>query len=314
MSASQYNRKEFLKTTLGASMALALSNFPLQSIAKSDGLDTLTILHTNDWHSRIEPFPMDGGKYEGMGGAAYRAQLIKQLRSENENVLLLDSGDMFQGTPYYNFYGGELEFKLMSEMGYDCSTLGNHDFDGGIEGLQKQLHHAKFDILNANYDFSHTVLKDSFKPYKVFKKGNIKVGVTAVGIDLQGLVPTDLWQGLKYTNPIEAANKNAQFLKHNKGCDVVILLSHLGYKYGDDKVSDEVLAGKSKNIDIILGGHTHTFMEKPTVIKNLEGKDVIINQVGWAGLMLGKIDITMVQGIIAANPQSTMLKVSTKST
>lgn len=314
MSELLYNRKEFIKNTFGAGMALALSKFPLQSIAKSDDLPTLTILHTNDWHSRIEPFPMDGGKYQGLGGAAYRAQLIKQLRAENEHVLLLDSGDMFQGTPYYNFYGGELELKLMSEMGYDCATLGNHDFDGGIDGLKKQLPHAKFDIINANYDFTNTVLKDTFAPYKVYKRGKIIIGVTAVGIDLQGLVPPNLWEGLKYTNPIEAANKNAQFLKQNKGCDVVILLSHLGYKYEGEKVSDEVLAQQSKNIDIILGGHTHTFMDKPVFINNLDNKTVMINQVGWAGIMLGKIDITMVQGTIVANPQSTMLKVSKKST
>lgn len=314
MNASPYNRKEFIKNTFGAGMALALSKFPLSAIAQSEGLETFTILHTNDWHSRIEPFPNDGGKYAGLGGAAYRAELIKQIRNEKENVLLLDSGDMFQGTPYFNFYGGELEFKLMSEMGYDCATLGNHDFDMGINGLKKQLIHAKFDVINANYDFTKTELNNVFSPYKIYKRGKIKIGVTAVGIDLQGLVPSDLWKGLKYTDPIEAANKNAQFLKHKKGCDVVILLSHLGYRYDSDKVSDIVLAQRSKNIDFILGGHTHTFMEKPLIVNNLNAEQVIVNQVGWAGIMLGRIDITMVSGKAVANPQSTMLKVSKKST
>lgn len=314
MSASKYNRKDFLKNVLGAGMAVALSKYPLQAVAKSDGLDTFTILHTNDWHSRIEPFPMDGGKYQGLGGAAYRAQMIKQVRSEVEHVLVLDSGDMFQGTPYFNYFGGEVEFKLMSEMGYDCATLGNHDFDGGIDGLKKQLPHAKFNILNSNYDFSNTILKDTFKPYKIYKLGNVKVGVTAVGIDLQGLVPNVLWNGLQYTDPVEKANFWAGFLKKQEGCDFVALLSHLGYKYSDSKVSDEFMAKNSRNIDLILGGHTHTFMETPVNTTNLDGEEVIINQVGWAGIMLGRIDFTMVSGKLIKKPQSSMLKVSTKST
>lgn len=314
MSGSQFNRKEFIRNVVGAGMAVALSKFPLEAVAKSDGLTTFTILHTNDWHSRIEPFPMDGGKYQGLGGAAYRAAMIKRIRSENEHVLVLDSGDMFQGTPYFNFYGGEVEFKLMTEMGYDCATLGNHDFDGGIDGLKKQLPHAGFSIINSNYDFSNTALKDTFKPYKVFKLGKVKVGVTAVGIDLQGLVPNVLWSGLTYTNPVEKSNFWAEYLKKTEKCDVVVLLSHLGYKYSDDKVSDEFLAKNSRNIDVILGGHTHTFMESPVNITNLDGKPVLINQVGWAGIMLGRLDFTMVSGEIATNPQSTMLKVSEKST
>jgi 5'-nucleotidase len=314
MSGSQYNRKDFLKNVLGTGMALALSKFPLQAMTKSEGFDTFTILHTNDWHSRIEPFPMDGGKYQGLGGAAYRAQLIKQIRSETEHVLLLDSGDMFQGTPYFNFYGGELEFKLMSEMGYDCATLGNHDFDGGIAGLKKQLPHAKFSIINNNYDFGNTELKDTFKPYKIFKLGKVKVGVTAVGIDLQGLVPNVLWNGLLYNNPVDKANFWADFLKKQENCDVVVVLSHIGYKYSDNKVSDDFLAKNSRNIDVILGGHTHTFMETPAIATNLDGKPVSINQMGWAGIMLGRLDFTVASGILTGNPQSTMLKVSKKST
>ncbi|HYG14990.1 MAG TPA: metallophosphatase [Bacteroidia bacterium] len=313
MSALQYNRKDFLKTLAGAGMATALIKFPLSVVAQSENLPTFTILHTNDWHSRIEPFPMDGGKYQGMGGAAYRAELIKQIRNETEHVLLLDSGDMFQGTPYYSFYGGELEFKLMSEMKYDCATLGNHDFDGGIDGLKKQLPHAAFSIINANYDFSGTELKNTFEPYKIYTLGKIKVGVIGIGIDLQGLVPDNNRKGLVYNDPIMAANNNAQYLKENKGCDIVIVLSHLGYKYADDKVSDEVLAQKTKNIDLILGGHTHTFMETPVNTTNLDGETTIINQTGWGGVMLGRLDFTMVSGQILKNPQSSMLKVSTKS-
>lgn len=314
MSGLRYNRKQFIKRAGAAGMAVALSKYTLYGAGQGKKTTSFTILHTNDWHSRIEPFPMDGGKYQGQGGAAYRAELIKKIRQETEHVLLVDSGDMFQGTPYFNFYGGEVEFKLMTEMGYDCATLGNHDFDGGLDGLKKQLPHAGFSILNANYDFGNTVLKDTFKPYKIFELGGVKIGVTAVGIDLQGLVPENLWKGVTYKDPISVANENAQFLKQNKGCDVVLLLSHLGYKYNNEKVSDVFLAQKSRNIDIILGGHTHTFMDTPANISNLDGKPVIINQVGWAGLVLGRLDFTMIEGQQLKNPQSSMLKVSIKST
>lgn len=288
--SNKISRKDFVKAgiTMGA---LALTNqFPLDAFAKKN-LVKVSILHTNDWHSRIEAFPMDGGKFAGFGGAATRAALIKKIRKEEEHVLLLDAGDIFQGTPYFNFFGGELEYKLMSAMGYDAATLGNHDFDNGINGIMSQLEHATFSFVNCNYNVKNTPLKDVVKPYRIFNKGNVKIGVIGVGIDLNGLVPTKLFGEVKYQDPVSIANSLAKELKLQKKCDAVVCLSHLGFEYASDKISDKKLAQKSAYIDVIIGGHTHTFLPEPIIIKNSLGKEVIINQVGWAGLQLGKIDL-----------------------
>lgn len=282
------NRRLFIKKTGLVTAAVGIA--PYSSWANKPHVEKLTILHTNDLHSRILPFPK-GSKYEGLGGAAKRAALIKKIRSEEKEVLLLDSGDVFQGTPFFNEYGGELELKLMSEMGYDASTLGNHDFDAGIDGLVKQLPHANFPFLNANYNFENSLLKDKIEVFKTFQKGKMKIGIFGVGIELDGLVPKHLFEGVIHNEPISNANKIAKKLKNELKCDFVICLSHLGLKYSSNKVSDLILAEKSENIDLILGGHTHTFLEEPMVIKNLNQKDVIINQVGWAGIILGRLDL-----------------------
>jgi 5'-nucleotidase len=239
-------------------------------------------------HSHIHPFT--SGRNKGLGGMAQRAALIKQIRKQEEHVLLLDAGDIFQGTPYFNVYGGELEFKLMSEMKYDAVTLGNHDFDNGLEGLKKQLPHANFPFLIANYDFSDTILKNTFKPYKVFRKGDLKIGVFGIGIELDGLVPKKLYQNTVYQDPISTANHYANLLKQKERCDLVICLSHLGFKYKGEKISDMTFAGQTRDIDLIIGGHTHTFLKKPVKQLNLDEKEVLINQVGWAGINIGKID------------------------
>lgn len=293
-----YNRRNFL-ARLGSLAVVAGSTTMMprflnaQSFSSEEGrLHKLTILHTNDVHSRIEPFPMDGGKNQGRGGIAKRAALIQKIREEEENVLLLDAGDMFQGTPYFNFFGGELEMKLMTKMGYDAGTIGNHDFDGGIDTLHKQFTtHAKFPLINCNYDFSDTIMNGQTKPYQIFKKGPIKIGVLGIGVELDGLVPAILYQKTRYNNPIEQAVKIATILKQEEKCDYVICLSHLGYKYETNKVSDMVLAKESKNIDLIIGGHSHTFLEKPTIVANQEQKEVLVTQVGWAGMVLGRLDI-----------------------
>ena len=281
-------RRAFLKTSALGLGAVTFAGIPFDTIAKDKGLKKLTVLHTNDMHSWIEPYTK--GKYKGLGGMAQRTALIKKIRSEEKNVLLLDAGDIFQGTPYFNFFGGELEFKLMSEMGYDAATLGNHDFDNGLEGLHKMLPHAKFPFINANYDFSQTILKDTFKPYKVFQKGKIRVGVFGVGIELDGLVSKKLYGDTKWTHPIEIAKETAKQLKEEEKCDLIICLSHLGFQYKSDRLSDRVLARNVDNLDLIIGGHTHTFLEKPAVEKSPNGKEVLINQVGWAGINLGRID------------------------
>lgn len=286
-----YNRRAFLKSFSQAVLVSSATTLPLELLAQKEDVIKLTILHTNDVHSRIEPLPMNGGRFQGLGGVARRAKLIKAIRQKEQNVLLLDSGDMFQGTPYFNFFGGELEFKLMSKMKYDAATIGNHDFDAGIDSLKKQLTHASFTLINCNYDFSDTILKNDVLPYQIFQKGGLKIGILGVGIELQGLVPENLYKQTQYLDPIEKANETARILKLEKNCDIVVCLSHLGYKYNSEKVSDIVLSQKSEYIDIILGGHTHTFLETPDVQKNTKGNPVLIHQVGWAGIVLGRLDV-----------------------
>lgn len=288
-------RRDFIqKTAAGAALTglgLSLSSFD------SSETKHLTILHTNDVHSYIDPFPADHPKNPNLGGVARRAALIGQIRKENPNVLLLDAGDIFQGTPYFNYYGGELEFKLMSMMKYDLATMGNHDFDNGIDGFYAQLPHAKFDFVSANYDFKNTVLNGLVKPYKVFKKNGIKVGVFGVGIELNGLVDKKNYQGTLYLDPVAISQDMVRILKHEEKCDLVICLSHLGFQYNDPKkISDMKLAMLTTDIDLIIGGHTHTFMEKPTIAKNASGNEVLINQVGCYGINLGRIDFYMEKG------------------
>lgn len=285
------NRRNFLHTFGTGAVLTGAGAFPLQALAAEPEILKLTILHTNDVHSRIEPFPMDGSRNQGLGGASRRAALIKEIRAAEKHVLLFDSGDIFQGTPYFNVYGGELEFKLMSQMGYDAATIGNHDFDAGIDGLHKQLPLANFPFISSNYDFADTIMNGKTLPYKIFQKEQVKIGVLAVGIELEGLVPKTLYKETQYLDPIANANRVAAQLKQDERCDYVICLSHLGYKYSDNKVSDIVLAQSSHNIDLILGGHTHTFLEAPVLVNNQEGKPVFVNQAGWAGIMLGRLDI-----------------------
>lgn len=283
------DRRSFLQKSSIAG-AMMLTGDMLKAVGDYN-ITRLTILHTNDVHSRMEPFPDDGSRNANMGGVARRAHYIKRIRKAEDHVMLLDSGDIFQGTPYFNFFGGEVEIKAMSQMGYDAATIGNHDFDAGIEGLHRQLPHAKFPFIISNYDFSDTVMHDSYKPYQVFQKGPVKVGVTGVGIELNGLVPKALYKNTQYLDPINRANEMAALLKKDLGCDLVICLSHLGYQYRNDKVSDVVLAENSRNIDVILGGHTHTFLYEPDIRRNLDGVEVVVNQAGWAGIMLGRLDI-----------------------
>jgi 5'-nucleotidase len=285
------NRRHFIKGSAFTTGALLLGPSISQAMDWVNPLK-LTILHTNDTHSRLEPFPMDGGRNQGLGGIAGRSQLIRQIRAEEEHVLLLDAGDIFQGTPYFNIYKGEPEIKAMTAMGYDACTIGNHDFDAGMENLATQLSkHANFPMLVSNYDFSGTAMEERTIPYKLFKKGRIKIGVFGVGIEGKGLIPDNLFGGTKYLDPIQKSNETADLLKRRENCDMVICLSHLGFQYKESgKISDELLATNTENIDLIIGGHTHTFFEKPLVYKNKKGDDVIVNQVGWAGIILGRLD------------------------
>ena len=282
-------RRKFIKQS-SASLALAsLGSVALQACETSQ--KHITILHTNDTHSQIEPFTVDHHKYSNKGGVARRASLIEKIRKQNPNTLLLDAGDIFQGTPYFNYFGGEIEFKLMSLLKYDAATLGNHDFDNSIEGFYKQLPNAKFDFVCANYDFKNTVLDTQVKPYKIFFKEGIKIGVFGLGIELQGLVSPSLYKETKYLNPIEITQDISKELKEDQNCDLIICLSHLGYRYRNpQRISDVKLATATKNIDLIIGGHTHTFLPEPTLAKNLDDKKVLINQVGAYGVNLGRVD------------------------
>lgn len=291
------NRKEFLKQLGGCSMALTLApSMASAGIFSENSLlaaKKLTILHTNDQHSRIEPFDASYTRNPNQGGFARRATLIQNIRKQENNVLLLDSGDTFQGTPYFNFFGGELEFKLMSMMGYDASTMGNHDFDNGLEGFLKVQPNAKFPFICSNYDFKNTILDGHTQPYKILNKNGIKVGLFGVGIALEGLVLKRNYKETIYHDPIETAQHYADFLKNDKKCDLVFCLSHIGYEYQDepDKICDRHLAAKTDNIDLILGGHTHTFLKEPVIFQNRNGQNVLVNQVGWAGILLGQIDV-----------------------
>lgn len=282
-------RRDFLKTTAAGAAGLSLVGLPFGAEAASKTIK-LTILHTNDQHSRIEPMPDDGRKYGGMGGMARRASLIERIRKQEENVLLLDSGDIWQGTPYFNFFNGEVEYKLMTQMKYDAATLGNHDFDIGLDGLAKQLPLAGFQFLIANYDFSGTILENKFKPYNVFEKQGLRIGVFGLGIELEGLVSKNLYGETLYLNPVVKAKEMVQELRKHENCDMVICLSHLGYNYETEKIDDRKLAQLVPGIDLILGAHTHTFMDKPEVIVHDNGHETMINQVGWSGIYLGRLD------------------------
>ena len=284
------DRRKFLKNSVFGSLALG-STIHNYSCETSD-LKKITILHTNDVHSHIEPFSSEHSEFPNQGGFERRSTLVNSIRNNNPNTLLFDAGDIFQGTPYFNFFNGELEFKLMSLLKYDAVTIGNHDFDNGITGLYEQMPKASFDFLISNYDFSNTILEGKTKNYKIYNKSGIKIGVFGLGIELEGLVTKELYKETKYLDPIEISRDISNRLKFEENCDLIICLSHLGYKYNNlpDRICDYNLAKKSNHIDLIIGGHTHTFMDKPIVLKNEKGNDVIINQVGCFGLYLGQID------------------------
>lgn len=285
-------RRHFLKKIKFSSIyGLTLPYF-INDDYFDNGLKKITILHTNDVHSHIDPFPKNDPLNPSGGGVIARANLINLVKKDNPHTLVLDAGDVFQGTPYFNFFGGELELKLMSKMGYNASTLGNHEFDNGMEKLSKVLKHANFSFLNSNYTLKNTPLENKIKSHEIFNINGIKIGVFGLGIELEGLVEKKLYKGIKYLNPIEISKDISNDLKYNHNCDLIICLSHLGFSYSKNKniMCDLILAKQTKNIDLIIGGHTHTFLDEPVKVKNLENKDVIINQVGCFGINLGKID------------------------
>lgn len=282
-------RRSFIQRT-GIVAAAAMAAPSLLSAQRKNV--KLVILHTNDTHSNIDPFPKNHPKYADLGGVSRRASFIKKVRSEEEHVLLLDAGDVFQGTPYFNKFNGVLEMKVMSEMQYDVATLGNHDFDIGMEGYAKAKAYGTFKVVNSNYALEGTPLSSIVEKNTIIKKGGYKIGIFGLGVDLNGLVAKSNYEGMQIMDPIQIAKEQVAYLKSKK-CDYIICLSHLGYTYANDldKPSDLNLAAKTAGINLIIGGHTHTFLTEITRVTNTEGKDVLINQVGYGGLMVGRIDV-----------------------
>jgi len=283
------SRRKFLAMA-GISGAATLSGFSVFASMKQN-LNRLTILHTNDTHSRLDPFPLNDPNFPGMGGYARRAALINQHRVDDPQLLLLDAGDIFQGTPYFNMFGGAPELKLMSKMGYDAAAVGNHEFDNGMDGLLEVLPNAGFPFLAANYDFSKTVLKGKIGSHIILERNGVKTGIYGLGIEPRGLVAPSLYGDMKYIDPIEIARDIESTLKNRHRCQLIICLSHLGFSYNHIKVSDVVIAHETAFTDIIIGGHTHTLLDPPVKEKNIKGQEVTIGQTGGNGVRLGKIEV-----------------------
>ena len=265
------------------------------SVSSGQSGKQLFILHTSDTHSRIEPISAEAAdEYAGMGGVVRRAGFVKQFRGKHPDMLLLDCGDISQGTPYYNFFKGELEVKMMNLMGYDAMTIGNHEFDFGLENMARLFRMANFPVVCSNYDVTGTVLEGLVKPYTTFNRNGLKIGVFGLAPKMEGLVQADKCEGVVYNDPIEAAQKMADLLKNEEGCDVVICLSHLGYQL-KNAPCDEELAQKTNHIDAILGGHTHTFMKEPAVYLNKDGRNVSVMHTGKSGIYVGMLKLTLAE-------------------
>ena len=280
------NRRKFIYNSSLAS----LSVIGLESCDLISNDVKISILHTNDLHSQIEAFPANHDKFPDRGGFARRGEIFKSLIKTNPNTLIFDAGDIFQGTPYFNFFQGELELSLMKKMGYNAATIGNHEFDAGLEILKKNILNNDFQFISSNYDFINTDLNGITSRYKIYNRQGIKIGVFGLGIELKGLVNPFLYKETKYYDPIEISQEMTNILKKREKCDLIICISHLGHNYKTDKICDTKLAKMTSDIDLIIGGHTHTLLKKPLVIKNSINNDVIINQVGQSGVYIGKID------------------------
>lgn len=265
------------------------------SVSSGQSGKQLFILHTSDTHSRIEPISAEAAdEYAGMGGVVRRAGFVKQFRGKHPDMLLLDCGDISQGTPYYNFFKGELEVKMMNLMGYDAMTIGNHEFDFGLENMARLFRMANFPVVCSNYDVTGTVLEGLVKPYTTFNRNGLKIGVFGLAPKMEGLVQADKCEGVVYNDPIEVAQKMADLLKNEEDCDVVICLSHLGYQL-KNAPCDEELAQKTNHIDAILGGHTHTFMKEPAVYLNKDGQNVSVMHAGKNGIYVGMLKLTLAE-------------------
>lgn len=309
------NRRTFLKGSIVGGAALALPATALDLLSApawppitqplmevSAGETLITILHTNDTHSQIDPLPDNDRLSPGKGGVARRATLVKRIRKENPNTLLIDAGDQFQGTPYFNFFRGEVEYKAMSMIGYDAATLGNHEFDNGVDALAAAMKFANFDFVSANYDVRKTPLKSRVKPYIVRVIGGVRVGLFGLGVSPANLITPDNFKGVKFIDPIKAAKETVRTLRQKERCQVVVAMTHLGYFANprEGEIGDSQVASKVDGIDFIAGGHTHTFMKTPVVVKTPSGKNTIIFQVGKSGINVGRVDLKLRGGQVVA--------------
>src|SRR5689334_12058064 len=290
-------RRNFLaaSTVFGASIVA----FPREILSAAETV--ITILHTNDTHSQIDPLPAND-KNGGKGGVARRATLVKRIRKENPNTLLIDAGDVLQGTPYFNFYKGEVEYKAMSAIGYDVGTLGNHEFDNGIEALAAALKFANFDIVSANYDVKGTALEGRVKPYVVKTVAGIRIGLFGLGVSPVALITPENFKGVTYNDPVIAARNMVKTLREQEHCALVVCTSHLGYYATPrhNEIGDSQVAAQVDGIDFIASGHTHTFMEKPVEQTQPCGAKTLIFQVGKSGIYVGRVDFTFRSGKVAA--------------
>lgn len=248
----------------------------------------LIILQTSDLHSRVEPINQEGDRNYDRGGYVRLATFMKDFRKNNPDVLLFDCGDFSQGTPYYNKFRGEVEVKMMNEMKYDAMIIGNHEFDNNLDNMKSLFQKANFPVVCANYDMSATILKDLVKPYVVIERAGVKIGVLGLGCKLEGMVQADKCKGVVFKDPVTTANEVAAILKEKEGCDVVVCLSHLGVQE-----DEEVLIPKTRNIDVVLGGHTHTFMKGPKTLLNMDGKNVSLMHSGKSGIYVGQMDLSL---------------------
>ncbi len=289
------DRRKFLSSS--AIFGAALVTSPRTFAFGADEV-VITILHTNDTHSQIDPLPAND-RNAGKGGVARRATLVKRIRKENPNTLLIDAGDVLQGTPYFNFYRGEVEYKAMSAIGYDASTLGNHEFDNGIEGLAAALKFANFDIVSTNYDVKGTALEGRIKPYVVKTVGGIRVGLFGLGISPTALITPENFKGITYNDPVIAARNVVKTLREQERCALVVCMSHLGYPFKDrpsPNIDDVKLAAQVDGIDFIASGHSHLFMDQPAEQTQPCGAKTLIFQVGKSGINVGRMDFTFRTG------------------
>lgn len=254
----------------------------------------LYILHTNDTHSVIYPLSenLADTALAGRGGYIRRVTLVNNERKTHPDLLLFDSGDFSQGSPYYSLYKGDVEIGLMNLMGYDAATIGNHEFDFGLDNMARIFRMAKFPIVCCNYDFTGTPVEGTVKPYIVLKRNGVKIGVFGVCPEMEGLVSVDKFKGVKYLDPIAESQKVADLLKNKLKCDVVICISHLGWNTVNN-VDDNVLMKKTRNIDIVLGGHSHTYLQQLEYETNLDGKRIPNDQNGKHGLWVGRITMDL---------------------